>query len=576
MMAKNRSPNGFSCSSSGYSSQSLSEYCESNNQINKTINSNEVIRIYNEKILKNGSHYINGSICDIRRFDRAGSSGVVSEDLILSSAKSSPHSSLNKPSSSSTSLLNKSASCIIRTSTPTDHLIDLDKFNKICKNKTDFLTSGKIRLNPSISTISSTRTTSKQTESTKLSQQTNEVSTQNRSFQFTLNDEKEEKNSRSFIYRITFSLFHLIARIFTCFNIFKTKSSSMPDALSTSFCSLSNDTYNQQIPKIILKNKHRNNQMAIKYYQDTKNKCSEVSGDLFMSSTPIVQQQVNYQLKIVNKGNQGTDGDLLETYDNCPVEKSEPNSPLPFPITSSLITLSTNCNQVDIKQTASNTSFDSDETNYDNDLDMIADQVVVYSNSESASEIDSPITRSSQEKLATSSLESSSSCLNSSSNQAGSTKTTSTPDYQKPFKTPDYPRAFNLTRKKVNNYSNLNKISDFIEDSGDFRAFPKINFNFNPRPISSSFYDDYLCDKEVESYFDNPVYFDCYSNYKKKTISLNVSSNKSYCYANCKASLITTAPIVETYILKPFFIGKMQHNLIGSGIIRQVHGESYC
>ena len=28
-------------------------------------------------------------------------------------------------------------------------------------------------------------------------------------------------------------------------------------------------------------------------------------------------------------------------------------------------------------------------------------------------------------------------------------------------------------------------------------------------------YEDYLCDKEVESYFDNPVYFDCLKNSQK-------------------------------------------------------------
>jgi hypothetical protein len=30
-------------------------------------------------------------------------------------------------------------------------------------------------------------------------------------------------------------------------------------------------------------------------------------------------------------------------------------------------------------------------------------------------------------------------------------------------------------------------------------------------PILKSIYDDYLCDREVEAYFDNPTYFDCYS-----------------------------------------------------------------
>lgn len=91
-------------------------------------------------------------------------------------------------------------------------------------------------------------------------------------------------------------------------------------------------------------------------------------------------------------------------------------------------------------------------------------------------------------------------------------------------------------------------------------------------------YDDYLCDKEVESYFDNPVYFDCY-NPIKLTKPLKCS-NTNYLYLNRQnsksSSVSTSSGIVSASNLSTLSsIRSIQSNALMPSI-RQIKGESYC
>ena len=105
------------------------------------------------------------------------------------------------------------------------------------------------------------------------------------------------------------------------------------------------------------------------------------------------------------------------------------------------------------------------------------------------------------------------------------------------------------------------------------------------------FYDDYLCDKEVESYFDNPVYFDCYkqpqkiqqeTNYKQSSSSTNsnglflVNNQNKFVNKTNKFSIMISnnKKLTSTSLFKTQINSK--NNLIGSGLVRQSNGESYC
>jgi hypothetical protein len=53
-------------------------------------------------------------------------------------------------------------------------------------------------------------------------------------------------------------------------------------------------------------------------------------------------------------------------------------------------------------------------------------------------------------------------------------------------------------------------------NSNRYKQPNSLNYNLfqEDRQLSllNPIYDDWICDKEVESYFENPVYFDCYDN----------------------------------------------------------------
>jgi hypothetical protein len=145
-------------------------------------------------------------------------------------------------------------------------------------------------------------------------------------------------------------------------------------------------------------------------------------------------------------------------------------------------------------------------------------------------------------------------------------------------------------------------------------------------------YEDYLCDKEVESYFDNPVYFDCLKNSQKllnfpinmhpppPIISASLYSQHSVVTTDAPLNLLTKSNMhnnksvvlhkakcfnASNFLVKPNVVRNgsvsfsslslassssssssnttssnnsvtLTKSLIGAGIVRQNQGESYC
>ena len=141
--------------------------------------------------------------------------------------------------------------------------------------------------------------------------------------------------------------------------------------------------------------------------------------------------------------------------------------------------------------------------------------------------------------------------------------------------------------------------SDFVTTSG-----PSISNRGQLKRLASAFrtpaYEDILCDKEVESYFDNPVYFNvpksCVNNLINanqqvalnphwRPLLINNNNNNSshnrmcnkltYNVANNKAFSSNNIGLCASR-----FVAKNARNctgnLIGAGLVRQSHGESYC
>ena len=122
----------------------------------------------------------------------------------------------------------------------------------------------------------------------------------------------------------------------------------------------------------------------------------------------------------------------------------------------------------------------------------------------------------------------------------------------------------------------------------------------NPRGkrlANAPIYEDYLCDKEVESYFDNPVYYDCFkksNEANKSVVTMMVPVKLEPCLVKSKTSdlylkaggLMKNKVLVVNSTFTPASCSskpnnnninnKINKNLIGSGYVRQNHGESYC
>lgn len=60
-----------------------------------------------------------------------------------------------------------------------------------------------------------------------------------------------------------------------------------------------------------------------------------------------------------------------------------------------------------------------------------------------------------------------------------------------------------LEKMNLKRHSNMNGKNRYSNDYNLFQC---------QLPLFNPIYDDWICDKEVESYFENPVYFDCYQN----------------------------------------------------------------
>ena len=290
-------------------------------------------------------------------------------------------------------------------------------------------------------------------------------------------------------------------------------------------------------------------------------------------------------------------------------------------------------NQQYLSSTSSLNSNESNETNYDNDLEMIvkrqAANITTSSATESAFSCHSinnldgnrmlNYTNSCFKSLPTSSSASSSSiCSIEMSNSSSlSTDPHVIPDnHLANIKTNTneqneyYLSMINLTSsqkqqphhslqskcvlKKVQiKYPVIEQQRQFLQYKNSYHfmhAYTKRNQSFNlKRKVTSGgpIYEDYLCDKEVESYFDNPVYFDYFKNqvHQQHTMPpsqepppvvsaalIAKSSDIFYCDSNSGIMLINkSSKLFKPHIIKPACM-----KLIGAECVRKKQGESFC
>lgn len=97
----------------------------------------------------------------------------------------------------------------------------------------------------------------------------------------------------------------------------------------------------------------------------------------------------------------------------------------------------------------------------------------------------------------------------------------------------------NYSNRRSSGYATRNA----SQDDGIFESMNHIHKMIHKRqqlPLLSPIYDDYLCDKEVETYFDNPNYFDCYAYKPAKNMNstyLHESLQQFHNFNNCNKKL---------------------------------------
>lgn len=247
---------------------------------------------------------------------------------------------------------------------------------------------------------------------------------------------------------------------------------------------------------------------------------------------------------------------------------------------------------------------DANSTNYDNELEQIANQEI-YSSSSGAS----------------------SSCMSSSSSLVNSVniylsnlnKTSQTSNVSSSSASVGNSSSLSFTNKQLLNSSarktvqfNRVKTSDFVIDETN-QNYLHLNKQVSLRQASRGggaaaavpFYEDYLCDKEVESYFDNPNYFDCYKQKQQQHLkhhlqqqqlqmklkqfnsngALVSTSHQSFLVNNPHNRLVATKMRNCSFMINStsskgtsgFSVFKSQVSSNLAGMIRQSNqGESYC
>ncbi len=335
----------------------------------------------------------------------------------------------------------------------------------------------------------------------------------------------------------------------------------------------------------------------------------------FYSTTTTTNTSTNRTSEIPNHYTENTE---KETYDNVPSDNSTFNFvTAPFPLLNSGTAKATtdevehyvtlDLRPFSVKKNVDsvrlntmngqhrNNSIESDlsndsTTNYDNDLEQIAGREIFLSSSSS--------------DLSSSSLVNSVNIyLNNFNKTSSSASNSSCSIPNSKFK--------ELTDKKKNIHFNPMKLSDFILDDMNqiesssvqyieqtatnlFINLPQLQqkLSRSMRPSGPApFYEDYLCDKEVESYFDkfdNPVYFDCYSKHhaeqfkhfiKKEHINVSqLYKNKSaiQCHQkhqNVVSKINRNQSMVSNSLQKTISRNNFYN---GSNGPRQPNGESYC
>ncbi|RMZ95788.1 hypothetical protein BpHYR1_028341 [Brachionus plicatilis] len=144
--------------------------------------------------------------------------------------------------------------------------------------------------------------------------------------------------------------------------------------------------------------------------------------------------------------------------------------------------------------------------------------------------------------------------------------------------------------------SSFTKYPDPIYSSNFKKGFQTEDSSTERRVVPV--YEDYLCDKEVESYFENPDYFDCYTNevlivksagkiytqnfacydgHSKcaKTNNYLYLSNEHKCKsASTSSGIVSGATSASISTLSSI---KSNNSIMNyGGVIRQYKGESYC
>lgn len=133
------------------------------------------------------------------------------------------------------------------------------------------------------------------------------------------------------------------------------------------------------------------------------------------------------------------------------------------------------------------------------------------------------------------------------------------------------PQKSDFIQSKTRNIENSERSMKFIDikQRGNYE-----NNKSGPKPRPRPVYEDFLCDQEVESYF--------VSNPKKFTIVTPVVLH-SQIVKTAKSNYINKVPNKVFYGSNNVYSSKgssnnlrRNHGLIGSGLVRQTHGESYC
>lgn len=393
--------------------------------------------------------------------------------------------------------------------------------------------------------------------------------------------------------------------LFTCFNFFKCEKKNDSPKLSQSSIEANFRTEDTNLPKILLKN--RANIKTESSFMYPK-RCDEIQTNNFpKASTPIKSTYPAHLTYIDEK----------ETYDNLPINESTgldsfnrarytingytantaessrisqdaeqinpppllSSSPYHLPIRPSFKSI-----RVDnSSSSSSDNSSESEETNYDNELEIIANTNPIFYSNESSTNSNSNsnyFMHTPLSSLGSASIVSNSTSISSSPR---SFKKASVLKYTQSYSSNNNNQPISLIYSNSFGASSSRQLSNQSNFS-NYYCLSLINLNqenrknFRKVPI----YDDYLCDKEVESYFENPNYFDCFLNEDKiEMVNAAPAPLKHNSYSNqnnFKSSSVSTSSgvVSGSNISTLSSIRSIKSIIDYGGQIRQLKAESYC